>query len=369
MRAPLWAAVSVLPQGQVRGLAAVACVEQRNKVEVVRRMKRPQWLPDNFVLTLLALLVLASVLPVRGEAAVWAGHVTNAAIALLFFLHGAKLSTQAVIQGLSHWRLHGVVLSVTFILFPLLAWVLGPVLRPLLGEELYRGMVYLSVLPSTVQSAIALTAMARGNVAAAVCGAATSSLLGIFITPLLVLVFMGSALGGLHFGDAVIKVMVQLLLPFVLGQIARRWIGQWVDKNKAMLKHVDQSSVYLVIYTAFSKAVVDGLWSQMALSQVLTLIACCFVLLVVVLSVCYWVTRSLGLNMADRITALFGGAQKSLATGVPMAQVLFAGTPMGALLLPLMLYHQVQLMTCAILARRFGQRPEEAVETGAVPAK
>lgn len=321
-------------------------------------MKRPQWLPDNFVLMLLALLLLASVLPVRGEAAVWAGYVTNAAIALLFFLHGAKLSTQAVLQGLSHWRLHGLVLCVTFVLFPLLVWVLGPVLRPLLGDELYRGMVYLSVLPSTVQSAIALTSMARGNVASAVCGAATSNLLGVFITPALVLLFMGSALGGLNFGDSVLKVMVQLLLPFVLGQISRRWIGAWVDKHKAMLKHVDQASVYLVIYTAFSKAVVEGLWSQTPLPRLLVLLGCCLVLLALVLGLCHWLAGRLGFSVEDRITILFGGAQKSLATGVPMAQVLFAGTPMGMLLLPVMVYHQVQLMACAVLARRFGQRPQ-----------
>lgn len=323
-------------------------------------MTRPTWLPDNFMLTLVGLIILASVLPVHGEAAVWARHITNVAIALLFFLHGSKLSTRAVIEGLSHWRLHGFVLSFTFLLFPLLAWALKPVLLPLLGSELYQGVVYFCVLPSTVQSAIALTSLARGSIPAAICGAATSSLLGIFITPIWVLVFLGAAAEGLDFGDALFKIMMQLLLPFVAGQVVRRWIGTWVDGRKAMLKHVDQSSIYLVIYTAFSKAVVDGIWTQLPASKVLLLIVCCSVILVIALGLCHAATGRLGFSMPDRIAALFGSSQKSLAAGVPMAQVLFAGGAMGTILLPLMIYHQVQLMACAALARRFQQRKEDA---------
>ena len=319
-------------------------------------MQRPSWLPDNFVLTLVALIVLASVAPVHGAAAHGAAWLTNAAIALLFFLHGAKLSFAAVVQGLSHWRLHGFVLGVTFIAFPLLGWAAQPVLVPLLGPELARGVLYFCVLPSTVQSAIALTSMAQGNVSAAVCAAAISSLLGVFLTPALVLLLLGSAVEGIDFGQALVRVMVQLLLPFALGQVARRWIGAWVARHKAVLRQVDQSSIYLVIYTAFSKAVVDGIWQQLPVSRLLLLVLCCLAVLALALAGCHWATGRLGFAMEDRITALFGGSQKSLATGVPIAQVLFTGGSMGALLLPLMIYHQLQLMTCAALARRFQAR-------------
>lgn len=319
-------------------------------------MPRPAWLPDPFVLTLLALVLAASWLPVHGEAARWAMWLTNAAIALLFFLHGAKQSLAAVLQGLAHWRLHGFVLAVTFVAFPLLGWAARPLLLPLLGVELYRGVLYLCVLPSTVQSAIALTSMARGNVSAAVCGAAASSLLGVFVTPALVLLLLGSAVAGIDFGQALARVLVQLLLPFVLGQVARRWLGAWVDRHRALLRHVDQSSIYLVIYTAFSKAVVDGIWQQLPPARLLLLVLCCSALLALLLLACHWATGRLGFDMPDRIAALFGASQKSLATGVPIAQVLFAGGTMGALLLPLMVYHQVQLMTCAALARRFQRR-------------
>ncbi len=320
-------------------------------------MRRPSWLPDAFVLTLVALIALASVVPVRGEAARWAGGLTNAAIALLFFLHGAKLSFSAVLQGLAHWRLHGFVLAVTFIGFPLLGWAAQPLLVRLLGPELARGVLYFCVLPSTVQSAIALTSLARGNVSAAVCAAAVSSLLGVFVTPALVLALLGSAVEGIDFGQALARVAVQLLLPFVAGQLARRWIAGWVGRHRGVLRHVDQSSIYLVIYTAFSKAVVDGIWQQLPLTRLVLLVLVCALVLAVALAACHWATGRLGFAMADRITALFGGSQKSLATGVPIAQVLFAGGTMGPLLLPLMVYHQVQLMTCAALARRFQARP------------
>lgn len=322
-------------------------------------MARPRFLPDNFMLILLALIVAASVLPVRG---VYAGHaatLTNAAIALLFFLHGAKLPLQSVIAGLGHWRLHSLVFACTFLLFPLLAVLLKPVLLPLVGPDLYRGLLYMSALPSTVQSAIAFTSVARGNVPAAICAAATSSLLGVFVTPLLVVLLLGQAGHSLSMGDAVLKIMLQLLLPFVLGQIARPWIGAWVDRNKSWLKHVDQWSIYLVVYTAFSKAVVDGLWSKLPLAQLLLLAAACAGLLFIVLQLTWRLGRRLGFSLEDRITLLFAGSKKSLATGVPMAQVLFAGSAMGAVLLPIMVFHQIQLLVCAVLSKRFAARPAD----------
>jgi sodium/bile acid cotransporter 7 len=322
-------------------------------------MRRPRFLPDNFMLILLAMLLLASVLPVRGVYAGYATTVTNLAIALLFFLHGAKLSLQAIVKGMGHWRLHSLVFACTFLLFPLLTYALKPVLLPLLGPELFRGMLYLSALPSTVQSSIAFTSIARGNIAAAICSAATSSLMGIFITPLLVLLMLGQSAQSLPFGDAVLKIMLQLLLPFVLGQLARRWIGAWVDRNKAWLKHVDQTSIYLVVYTAFSSAVVEGLWSQLPLQQILALAVACCVLLALVLGTTWWLGRRLGFDLPDRITILFCGSKKSLATGVPMAQVLFVGGAMGTLLLPIMLFHQIQLLVCAVLSKRFADRTEE----------
>lgn len=331
-------------------------------------MQRPRFVPDNFTLILIGLVVLASVLPVRGEAAHAADLLTNVAIGLLFFLHGAKLSTRAVIAGLSHWRLHGLVFACTFLLFPALGLALRPVLEPMIGAELYVGMLYLCALPATVQSAIAFTSMARGNVPAAICSAATSSLIGIFITPVLVLLMLGAAVQSMPLGEAIGNITLQLLVPFMAGQLVRPWIGAWVNQNKAWLKYVDQCSIYLVIYTAFSRAVVEGIWNHLPLWQLITLTIACCLLLALVLGIVNVASKRLGFNIEDRITILFAGSKKSLATGVPMAQVMFGGAAMGTLLLPLMLFHQIQLMVCAVLAKRYARRPESTAAAVAEPA-
>ena len=321
-------------------------------------------LPDNFTLTLLAVVLTATLLPASGQIATIFEWITDLAIALLFFLHGAKLSRQAIVAGAGHWRLHLLVFSCTFILFPLLGLALRPALEPLLGTDLFMGMLYLCALPATVQSAIAFTSLARGNIPAAICSAAASSLLGIFITPLLVALLMGVQGDNGSTLDAIGKISLQLLLPFVLGQIAQRWIGAWVTKNKSWLKYVDQSSILLVVYTAFSAAVIGGLWQQVPLLTLLAVIFACCVLLALALLLTHLLGKWLGFSLEDRITILFCGSKKSLATGVPMAQVLFAGGAIGVLILPLMLFHQIQLMVCAVLAQRYSRRPEAEVSGG-----
>ena len=238
-------------------------------------MTRPRLLPDNFTLTLIGVVTLASLLPASGQVAVGFGWLTNIAIALLFFLHGAKLSRESIIAGAGHWRLHLLVFSLTFVLFPLLGLALKPLLSPLIGNDLYMGMLYLCALPATVQSAIAFTSLARGNIPAAICSAAASSLFGIFLTPLLVTLLLNVHGEGASTLDAILKISVQLLLPFIAGQIARRWIGDWVARNKNWLKFVDQGSILLVVYGAFSEAVIEGIWQQIPLLDLVGLVVVC----------------------------------------------------------------------------------------------
>ncbi|PMY39235.1 bile acid:sodium symporter [Pseudomonas sp. GW456-L14] len=325
-------------------------------------MSRSRLLPDNFTLTLIGVVLLASFLPASGQVALGFGWLTNAAIALLFFLHGAKLSREAIIAGAGHWRLHLLIFSLTFVLFPILGLALKPLLSPLIGNDLYLGMLYLCALPATVQSAIAFTSLARGNVPAAICSAAASSLFGIFLTPLLVTLLLNVHGDAGSTVDAIVKISVQLLLPFIAGQIARRWIGAWVGRNKNWLKFVDQGSILLVVYGAFSEAVNEGIWHQIPLWNLAGLVLACCVLLALALLASSLLSKLLGFNQEDRITILFCGSKKSLATGVPMAQVLFAGSTMGVLILPLMLFHQIQLMVCAMLAQRYAKRPESIPE-------
>lgn len=320
-------------------------------------MTRPRFLPDNFTLLLIAVITLASLWPAQGVAAQFFEGLTTAAIALLFFLHGAKLSRAAVVAGFSHWRLHLLVLACTFALFPLLGLLLKPLFSVVLTPDLALGMLFLCTLPATVQSAIAFTAMARGNVSAAVCSASASSLIGVFITPLLVgwLVVPGgvSGAGGL---EAVGRIMLQLMLPFVLGQLLQPWVGGFVQRHAGQLKFVDQGSILLVVYTAFSAAVIEGLWTQVPLPVLLGVVVASCVLLALVLVLTTRLGRLLGFSQEDQITIIFCGSKKSLASGVPMAKVLFAAPTVGVMLLPLMIFHQIQLMVCAVLAQRYAKR-------------
>ena len=318
-----------------------------------------RFLPDRFTCALIATVVLATVLPCRGAAAGVFEVLTDMAIALLFFLHGAKLSREAVVAGATHWRLHLTVLASTFVLFPLLGWLLRPVLAPLVTPDLYLGVLFLCALPSTVQSSIAFTSIARGNVAAAICSASASSLLGIFLTPLLVgLMLESHGQGGMSW-DAIGAIVLQLLVPFVAGQVAQRWIGGWVARHRGLVAYVDQGSILLVVYTAFSAAVLQGLWKQVPLPVLGGLLLVNAVLLAIALLATRYGARALGFDRADEITIVFCGSKKSLASGVPMAKVLFAGHPLGTIVLPIMLFHQIQLMTCAVLARRYAARPME----------
>ena len=311
---------------------------------------------DPFIAAILGAVALACLLPASGVVADGFGVATNVAVGLLFFLYGARLSTREALDGLRHWRLHAVVLAATFVLFPLLGLAL--VRLPFLTPELVAGVLFLCVLPSTVQSSIAFTSIARGNVAAAVCSASLSNLAGIVFTPLLVALLLSGSGAGVD-GPAVLGIVLQLLAPFVAGQLARRWIGEWLTRNAAPLKVFDRGSILLVVYTAFSEGMTEGIWQRLDLGHLAALVAVCCVLLGVVLLATGFGARALGFAAGDRITILFCGSKKSLASGLPMATVLFGHAQVGLIVLPLMMFHQLQLIVCATLARRYAAEPAQ----------
>lgn len=313
---------------------------------------------EPFVIALFGMVVLASILPVRGEAATDLKLVVKLAIALLFFLHGAKLSREAVVAGITHWRLHLLILAFTFVMFPVLGVIASKL--GILSSTLAAGMLFLCCLPSTVQSSIAFTSIARGNVAAAVCAASASNLFGIFITPVLVGLLMhtqGGAAGG---WKSVQDIVIQLLLPFIVGQLARPLVSRWVEKHKALVGYVDRGSILLVVYAAFSEAVVGGIWHKVSVVEMIVLVVACCVLLAIVLAATTFGPRALGFSKEDEITIMFCGSKKSLATGVPMAGILFPGPTAGIIVLPLMIFHQIQLMACSVIAQHYAQRAKEA---------
>jgi len=319
-------------------------------------MARPRFLPDNFSLMILATVALASMFPARPAAAQALDLATTGAVSLLFFLHGAKLSREGILAGIGNWRLHLLVALMTFAVFPLVGLALQPVLEPLVTPDLYLGVLYLCTLPATVQSAIAFVSIARGNVPAAVCSASASSILGIVITPLLVGVLLHKSGAGGSPWTSVTHIGEELLLPFVLGHLLRSRIAPLLQRHGTVLKGVDQGSILLVVYAAFSHAVNAGLWHRVPAGALAGLFVVSAVVLGAILAISTGLSRRLGFSKDDEITIVFCGSKKSLVNGIPMANVLFAPALAGAIVLPLMLFHQLQLMVCAALAQRYAKR-------------
>ncbi|MEV4599609.1 bile acid:sodium symporter family protein [Amycolatopsis sp. NPDC049253] len=323
---------------------------------------------DPFIAAILLTVGIASLLPASGGTATGFGIAANIAVGLLFFLYGARLSSKEAVDGLKHWRLHVTVLSATFVLFPLLGLAASFLSPGLLTSPLYTGVLFLCLLPSTVQSSIAFTSIAKGNVAAAICSASVSNLLGIVLTPLLVALLLSTGGPGVS-GQAVLDIVLQLLVPFVAGQLARRWIGGWVSRHSAPLKLVDRGSILLVVYTAFSEGMTEGIWHQLDIGPLFVLLGVCVVLLAAVLTTTSVGARLLGFDRADRITIVFCGSKKSLASGLPMATVLFGHGQVGLIVLPLMLFHQIQLIVCAAMARRYARQAAAGEPDELVPAE
>ncbi|MFI9719683.1 bile acid:sodium symporter family protein [Streptomyces sp. NPDC052396] len=337
-------------------------------------MRRPglfRALPlDPYIAALLGTVLVAVLLPVRGSAADAMEGVTKGAVALLFFLYGARLSTREALEGMRHWRLHLTVLACTFLVFPVLGLATRGLVPQVLTPQLYHGLLFLCLVPSTVQSSIAFTSIARGNVAAAICAGSFSSLVGIVVTPLLAALLLGGSGGGFSL-DSLLGIVLQLLVPFLAGQLARPWVGGFLTRHRKVLGRVDRGSVLLVVYTAFSAGMVRGIWHQVNIWRLLALLAVEAVLLAVMLALTGHGARRMGFGREDRIAITFAGSKKSLAAGLPMATVLF-GAEASLAVLPLMLFHQLQLMVCAVLAKRYAREvedaPGEGVRTAATPA-
>ncbi len=311
---------------------------------------------DPFLLALIATVLLATFLPCSGGFATVMGWITNAGIVLLFFLHGTRLSRQAILAGIGAWKIHVLALATTFVVFPLIGLSLRAVSHGWLNPAIADGLVFLCLLPSTVQSSIAFTSIARGNVPAAVCSASASNVLGIFITPVLTGLFlMTGARGGFSF-DALVSIVLQLLLPFVLGHFSRPLTGAFIARHKAILGKVDRSTILLVVYTAFSAAVIEGLWQRYSIADLGWVFVLNAAILALALGFTRWAARRAGLSTADETAVVFCGSKKSLASGVPMASVLFPTALLGPMVLPLMLFHQMQLMACAVIAQRYATR-------------
>ncbi|MGV1684366.1 bile acid:sodium symporter family protein [Sphingopyxis sp. NJF-3] len=304
--------------------------------------------PDRFVPVLLATIGLASLLPVRGGAVPVAEGVSTAAIVLLFFLNGVRLPRDEVLHGIRNWKLQGGNLAFCFALMPLLGLAAQAATAPLLPATLALGFLFLGVLPSTVQSATAASSMAGGNVAASVVAAALLNLVGVIASPLLFAALAGSA-GEIH-GAAALRIALILLLPFLAGQVAQRWLRPWVLAHRGAATFMDRTSIAIAVYVAFSAAVVGGIWRLLDGRELGIAFAAVAAMLALSFTGAWLLGSLLRLRRPDRVTLLFAGAQKSIAVGAPLAAALFPPATAGMVLVPILVYHMAQLILSAWIA-------------------
>jgi solute carrier family 10 (sodium/bile acid cotransporter), member 7 len=330
-------------------------------------LRRLSTILDAFLFAVAATVALAALLPAHGQAAEIVSDAAKAAIALLFFLYGARLSPQQAWHGVRQWRLHLLVLATTFVIFPVLGLAARALVPSVLTIDLYNGVLFLCLVPSTVQSSIAFTSIARGHVSAAIVSASLSNILGVVLTPVLVVLLMNTS-GAVRVDAAAVRdIVLQLVLPFAAGQLARPWIAVLVARYAVLLKVVDRGSILLVVYTAFSMGVVGGIWVSVNVWRLILVSIVAATLLAVVLAVTTVIGRLARLERDDAIVLLFCGSKKSLASGLPMALVFFPAATVGLTMLPLMIFHQIQLVVCAVIASRLARRADESSTLSAAP--
>ena len=316
---------------------------------------------DPYLLCLLGMVALGLVLPARGSSQHLVNGVAYAAVSGLFFLYGARLAPSAIWAGLVNWRLQGLVFASTFLLFPAIGLIVSHFAKPYLPTALVSGLVFLTLLPSTVQSSIAFTSIARGDVPAALCSASFSNVVGVVLTPLLAsLAFTGRhGLSAGSFED----IGLQILLPFALGQAARPFIGGWLERHHLVTNTFDRGSILVIVYSAFSEGSAAGVWRLISAANLGAVLALDLVMLGAVIATTTFVSRWLGFSTKEEIAIVFCGSKKSMASGLPMANILFPGHVAGLIVLPLMIFHQAQLFVCASLARRYAKRTDDRSPT------
>ena len=311
---------------------------------------------DTFLLLIIASAVLASLLPVHGAGVSAMTWLSRVMLGVLFFLYGVRLKRSEAINGLRHWRLHATILSCTYLVFPLIGLALGVLSPGLIPAELYRGLLWICIVPGTVQSAINFTSIARGNVAGAIVASSVSNLLGVILTPLLAMAVMRTT--GLGISPASIgDIALQVLVPFLLGQVVREKAIGFVSAHPK-LKYFDQATIIVVVYLAFSSGMREGIWHRTGVVQIVTIVVVALVVLAFMLWFTWSVAGWLGFNRRDQIAVQFNGTKKSLTMGVPMASVIFPAASVGLIVLPLMIFHQSQLMACSALAGKYSRKDE-----------
>ncbi|EEX40964.1 bile acid:sodium symporter family protein [Vibrio furnissii] len=325
-------------------------------MNVLAKIKK-EW----FLVGMVVAILLATVTSEFGRSGgmIHLDQLTGVGVAIVFFLHGLGLSPQAIKAGVTNWRLHIYIQIATFVVYPILWVIFGEAFLAYMPAALAFGFCYLLVLPSTISSSVAMTSVGKGNVPGAIFNASLSSIIGVFITPLLIQLFMGFEGVQLDLLDSVISISKLLLLPMIAGQLMRPYLVAWVDRHKAVVNKVDKYVILLIVYNAFCDSVVNGIWSEFSMGLLVSSIAICTVILLFMVHLIQWGARRTKFTLPDEVAAVFCGTKKTLAAGIPMAKVIFGADPsLGMILLPIMLYHPIQIFYCAVLANRYARQSE-----------
>jgi sodium/bile acid cotransporter 7 len=310
---------------------------------------------DSFIAGILLMVVLAYFFPQPGlvKKPFSLEDVAAYGVAGIFFFYGLKLNFDKLKKGLANWKLHIVVQTATFLLFPLLALSIKPLFHSETDAALWTGIFYLCALPSTVSSSVVMVSIAGGNIPAAIFNASISSLIGIFMTPFWIKLFITQGSAHMDSTTIVSKLLVQVLIPVLLGIALNSRYGAITERNKKKLKTFDQVIILIIIYTSFCHSFSLGIFKGISWLALILLAVYMLVLFVLVICLIRFIARLLGFDAADSITAMFCGSKKSLVHGTVMSRIIFAGsTSTGIILLPLMLYHALQLVAASIMAKR-----------------
>ncbi len=286
--------------------------------------------------------------------------VTTYGVSVVFFLYGLTLAPERMKEGVARWQAHIAVVLSTFGLFPLVVLAAEAILPGLLPKSVMIGFFYVAALPSTVSSSVAMVSLARGNVPIAIFNATISSLIGVFLTPLLMAWYMQSSGAPVPLLPTIGKVVLLVLLPIVIGQVARIWLEDWARRQNRWIKLADRAIIVAIVYGAFCNSVHDGVWSRNDPSVVVEILVGVVALFTVVYGLTTLIARLLGLDRDARIAVQFCGSKKSLAAGVPLAPVIFAGNPnIGLIIVPIMLYHFFQLLIVSFIASNYARQIED----------
>lgn len=309
---------------------------------------------DPFVIAIAVTVFIAYLIPYPGtkESPFHLDEIANIGVSVIFLLYGVQLGPEKLKTGITNTKLHLVIQASTFILFPVIIILLKPLFNTVFLQQVWLPFFFLAALPSTVSSSVVMVSIAGGNIPAAIFNASISSMLGVFITPLWMSIFLKQT-GNVELGGIIIKLLLQVLLPVIIGLFLHKKFGQKAEKNKKKLKLFDQSVILLIIYCSFSESFYEGVFKNFDALYLGEILLMAIALLFTVYGIITIVTKALHFDLKDQITATFCGSKKSLVHGTVMSKVLFANAAgTGLILLPLMMYHAMQLLIISIIAGR-----------------